>query len=75
MPEKDPVYLQPIKDAVSILCNELIKYYPDVFKQTYDPRGFPMEGGCEFHQRMEMTIYIELIKAGERFENDMGKIP
>ncbi len=60
-------YPIPIQNAVKALCNELCKHYPGVFNKTYDSAGFPTTGGSLFEKRMEMGVYIELIKAGETF--------
>lgn len=59
-----PQYPQAIKDAVNVLCVELIKHYPQAFAQTYDNHGFPIPNGSVFQQRMEMGVYLELLKAG-----------
>lgn len=57
-------YPKPIKEAVKALCVELQKHFPEAFKQLYDSCGFPITSGCEFQDRMEMGVYIELIKSG-----------
>lgn len=61
-------YPKAIKDAVKVLCEQLEISYPKAFQQTYDSFGFPVKEGSIFRQRMEMGIYIELLKAGV-FEN------
>lgn len=61
-------YPKPIKQAVFSLCLELKKHYPEVFEQSYDNHGFPAKEGCRFQNRIEISIYIELIKAGVKFE-------
>jgi hypothetical protein len=64
-------YSQTIKDAVAVLCNVLKDEYPEVFNQIYDSLGRPTkEDGSTFQERMEMCVYIELIKAGVKFEDE-----
>lgn len=57
-------YPEDIKNAVNILCEELSKTYPSLLESKFDENGFPSEHGASFQKRMEMSVYIELIKAG-----------
>lgn len=57
----------PIQKAVTLLCEELKKHYPDVFKKTYDNHGYPNLDdnlAVRFEGRMLMAVHIELMKAG-----------
>lgn len=59
-------YKKAITEAVDAACEVLIKYYPEVFNQKYDNIGAPCKPGEEgnpFKERMQMGLYIELIKA------------
>jgi hypothetical protein len=57
-------YPEAIKKSVKVLCDELEKHYPKVFQQLYDDHGKSSTVGARFQSRMEMGVYIELIKAG-----------
>ncbi len=60
-----------IKKSVEALCEELKKHYPEVFEKKYDSMGFESKGGDNFFKRMTLALYIELLKAGIKFdEND-----
>lgn len=65
-------YPLAIKKSVEALCNELIKYHPEVFDNKYDNNGYLSEKGHDFVERLEMGLYIELIKAGV-IKNGYGK--
>ena len=58
------VYPESIRKAVSLLCEELLQHYPEVFKLKLNSSGLPAHEGSSFKERMELGVYIELIKAG-----------
>lgn len=59
-------YPKPIQDAAKLLTQELSKAYPSIINTKYDSYGVATqdEDGMSFEARMQMGIYIELIKAG-----------
>jgi hypothetical protein len=57
-------YPNAIIEAARNLTAELKKTYPLITDQLYDSCGIPNPDGISFENRMQMGIYIELIKAG-----------
>lgn len=59
-------YPEFIKKSVQALCDEIIKYHPDILNIKYneDNMNDLDENESIFKQRMEMALYIELIRAG-----------
>jgi len=60
-------YPEFIKNAAKTCCESLKKEIPDLYMAKYDSCGFEVMSGNEgasFQERMEMCIYIELLKAG-----------
>lgn len=42
----------------------LEKYYPGLTKKTFDSFGYPNREGSPAKERIEMCVYIELMKSG-----------
>ncbi len=62
-------YPTQIRIAVKLLVDELAKSYPHIMNYNFDSMGLIVgSGGSSFQDRMEMGVYMELIKAGVSFE-------
>jgi hypothetical protein len=59
-------YPKCITDPVDKLCEELEKHFPGILKKKYDQNNINAwnEDFSMIKQRMEMGLYMELIKAG-----------
>jgi hypothetical protein len=57
-------HMSNIKNIAEVLIDEIEKYYPGITKQKFDNCGYPKEKGCAAHERAELGLYIELMKAG-----------
>lgn len=57
-------YPESIKKSVKALCKELEKHYPKAFQKKYGNNEKTTCVRTTFQSRMEMGVYIELIKAG-----------
>ena len=66
-----PDYPKYIRQAAKVACLELFKEFPELKYATFDNFGMPAKGieGATLQQRLEMGIYIELIKAGVKMDD------
>ena len=69
------MYTENIKKIAKVLIDEIEKYYPGITKKTFDSVGLPITDefitdnvGTPAQIRAELCIYIELLKAGVRFD-------
>ena len=53
-------YSRDIVKSVDKLCLELERFHPGITNKEYESGG----DKSTFHERMQMGLYIELIKAG-----------
>lgn len=60
-------YPENVKKIATELINIIEKYYPDITKKTFNNFGYPDRNGSPALERAEMCIYIELLKAGVKF--------
>lgn len=61
----------PLPEKIQLIAKEfaeiLEKHYPGLTTKTYDSFGYPNREGSPALERIEMCLYIELIKAGVMF--------
>jgi hypothetical protein len=57
-------YPENVKKISAEFLAILEKYYPGLTKKTFDSFGYPGREGSPAQERMEMCVYIELMKAG-----------
>jgi hypothetical protein len=54
-------FIKTTTTAIMLLCKELEKHYPGISNKEYN------DGNCvtTFAKRMQLAVYMELIKSGE----------
>jgi hypothetical protein len=61
-------YPEPVQKIAKVLLEELEKHFPSLTKKNFDSLGYPcrkeLDEGSTAQQRVEICIYIELMKAG-----------
>lgn len=57
-------YPENVKNIAVEFLQILEKYYPGLTKKTFDSMGYPNRDGSPAQERIEMCVYIELMKAG-----------
>jgi hypothetical protein len=56
-------YPKIVTAAAEAACALLYDKFPQLKTMHFDNHGFPASGGVPFVARLEMSIYLELIKA------------
>lgn len=66
------VYPKCIADPIDNLCKEIVNHFPDILERIYNDDSFNnwRKDISIFKQRMEMGLYIELLRAGYGEEID-----
>lgn len=62
------IYPQSIQKIAQVILEEVERHYPGLTKKTFDSFGFTDRPGSPAKERVEMCVYIELLKAGVNFE-------
>lgn len=63
----------PLPEKIQLIAKEIAeileKHYPGLTKKTFDNFGYPNREGSPAQERIELCLYIELIKAGVDFSD------